>query len=900
MASRSIRPIAIHYGKLRHARLPERLVARPQLHTHLDHALRVPLTVVIAPAGFGKSTLVAEWLQAGSIPYAWVTLDQGDARAERFAAHLAAAVAPLAPSARAFIDDLMANTPAPMSEIGASLADALFDLPDDAVIVLDDCDRAASPEIGALLDGLIAQMPRLAHLVLIARADPPLPLVRMRGRGQLNEVRAMDIRFTAAETQSLLAKFGAAEADAATVAALHEQTNGWPAALAMAARALPSLPPGSTAAFATGGASRLQMMQFFIEEVLAQQAPEAQALLLRTSIVDRFTAELAEALLDGSVGPRRSAEIIDRLVRADLVLEPIVDRPGWVRSQPIFRDLLLHHLTRGASQAAIADLRRRAGAWLADHDLIDEAIPQLLAGGDEIAAAELVERRAQRALDHEAWDELRGWLDLLPDHLTLHRPGSTVARAWVAHLSGRAAPMRMHLAAAAALLADADVSDRQVATWRGEIDTLSLSTLLPIEQDPAAALRLAERAASLIPAEHRFAAGLASGYISFGMYALGWRDDAIRRLADQAEREAERIDAGSIRGLLGLIFLYRQAGAFLQCAETSRHTLSLCERHDLPVTAGWARLFLGWIAYEQDDLAAAIDRFDAIVSDYRRMHLSCVREAMFGLALAYQAQGRERDADEALRRLEDIIVGASALEHLSAAQSFAARLALIRQQPDRAIRWLVGADIDIECNTLHAFEHALMTRVKTLIAIGSADSLAAAERDLRALVDRAERAHFEARLVEIWALAALVHHGQGRHAEAAEAMQRSLCAAPGAEMVRTYLDLGPATAAILQSLEPGSSDNRRLRSLLGRYAGATTTPLPSSKAPPIDLLLTARELDVLACLGERLSYKEIGERLFISPMTVKRHAGSIYGKLDVGSRRQALAKARELGWRPAT
>ncbi|HEU5434587.1 MAG TPA: hypothetical protein VFU81_23135, partial [Thermomicrobiales bacterium] len=754
MASRSISPIAVHHGKLRQAHLPDRLVVRSRLHTRLDHSLGVPLTAVIAPAGFGKSTLVAEWLEAASIPFAWVTLDHGDAQAERFAAHLAAAVAPIAPSANAVVDELLADPPAPMSEIGASLADALFDLTEDAVIVLDDCDCAASPEFGALLDGLIAHMPPLAHLVLIARADPPLPLVRMRGRGLLNEVRAVDIRFTAAETQSLLAKFGATDTDAATIAALHEHTGGWPAALAMAARALPALPLGSAAELATGGASRLQMMQFFIEEVLAQQDPAAQALLVRTSIVDRFTAALADALLDGPDAEAGSAEIIDRLVRADLVLEPIVGRPGWVRSQPIFRNLLFHHLTRGYSPAAVADLRRRAGAWLADHDMIDEAIPHRLAAGDDAAAAELVERRAQRALDHEAWDELRGWLDLLPDHLALQRPGSTVARAWVAHLSGRAAPMRMHLAAAAALLADADGSDRQIATWRGEIDTLSLSTLLPIEQDPAAALRIAERAAGLIPAEHRFAAGLVSGYISFAMYALGRRDEAIRRLANQAEREAERIDAGSIRALLGLIFLHRQAGNFVQCAETSRHTLSLCERHDLPVTAGWARLFLGWIAYERDDLAAAIDRFDAIVGDYRRMHLSCVREAMFGLALAYQAQGREPEADDALRRLEDIIVGAAALEHLSAVQGFAARLALIRRQPERAMRWLAGADVDVDSNTLHAFEHALLTRVKTLIAIGSADSLADAERDLRALFDRAESAHFEARLVEIRALAA--------------------------------------------------------------------------------------------------------------------------------------------------
>ncbi|HET7094413.1 MAG TPA: AAA family ATPase, partial [Thermomicrobiales bacterium] len=184
--------IAIHRSKLGPARTAERTIVRPRLHARLDASLSVPLTAVIAPAGFGKSTLVAKWLEAESIPFAWVTLDQGDARVERFVAHLAAALEPIAPSAHAAIDELMAALPPTTAEIGASLADALFDLAADAVIVLDDCDRAAAPELVALLDELIAQMPRLAHLVLIARADPPLPLARMRGRGQLNELRAAD------------------------------------------------------------------------------------------------------------------------------------------------------------------------------------------------------------------------------------------------------------------------------------------------------------------------------------------------------------------------------------------------------------------------------------------------------------------------------------------------------------------------------------------------------------------------------------------------------------------------------------------------------------------------------------------------------------------------------------
>ena len=163
-----------------------------------------------------------------------------------------------------------------------------------------------------------------------------------------------------------------------------------------------------------------------------------------------------------------------------------------------------------------------------------------------------------------------------------------IGRAWVAHLSGRAAPLQVHLAEAAALLAADD--SIALSGWRGDVETLALGTLMPIEQNPEEALRRAERAASLTPPDHRFAAGLAHSYVNFAMQAMGRREEAIRRQTERAEREAERIDAGSIRALLGLMFMHRQAGNLDRCANVAAHTLTLCERHDLPVTAGWARL----------------------------------------------------------------------------------------------------------------------------------------------------------------------------------------------------------------------------------------------------------------------------------------------------------------------
>jgi LuxR family maltose regulon positive regulatory protein len=332
--------------------------------------------------------------------------------------------------------------------------------------------------------------------------------------------------------------------------------------------------------------------------------------------------------------------------------------------------------------------------------------------------------------------------------------------------------------------------------------------------------------------------------------------------------------------------------------------LTLAERHDLAISAGWAHLFLGWLAYERDDLDSANAHFVAIAASHRQLHVSCVREGMFGMALVLQARGQTAAADATVQRLTEILIDATALEHLPVVHGFEARLALIRQQPAAALRWLETADVGINSNTLHAFEHALLTKAKTLLAHGTPGSLRGAAEDLELLRTRAETAQHTARLVEIWALTALVLDAQGQTETALDAMKRSLVLASGEAFFRTYADLGPAITPLLRR----AAADGEIPPLLARHLERDVEELDTAANGVVSkrdeslselTLLTLRESDVLDGLGRRLSYQEIADELYISSGTVKHHVGNIYGKLGVANRRQALLKAQSLGWSPA-
>lgn len=890
----------IHRAKLRQPRHGDGLVRRPRLTATLDRALHVPLTLLAAPAGFGKTTLLAEWATRQATPTAWLTVDETDRDLTQFVVHVVTAIETIVPAIGEPILTLLQRPhPVPAAEIGASLADELLEVDHDVVLVIDDYHRAAAADVEAFLGGLLPLLPPVFHLVLATRADPTLPLSRLRLQHQVHELRAADLRFTEMETRELLAFAGLPDAEPALVTTLLEQTEGWVAVLRLASRVAPAISDRDRLAAAVRRNQHL--MNFLAEEVLATSSEDAQEFMLRTAIVERVCASLADALLEPAP-PAGSGALLERLVREQIPLEPTGDDAGWFRYHPLFRNLLLHQLALRRTPTVLADLHGRAGAWYATHDLVDEALHHLLAAGDTSGAARLVEDQVSPALARDNWTALAGWLRRLPREVVYARPALLLATAFTCYRTGHMASLRAVLGEVETLLARGELDAATTEAMRAEVDLLSLATLMPFDQDPAAALAVARRGLERISPERRLAHGIAQVGVGLGLQATGDTAAAVSWLTACAEGHAGRIDAATLRVLQGLLWVHRMAGNIPQCEAIAHDLIAVSRRHDLPLAPGWAHLYLAWQAYEADDLAAAIDHYLAVLAGARHAIFFCRFEAMLGLAIAYEGQGMVFEADHTMQRLREIVLGEDVLEHLPNVQAGEARLALLRGQTADAIRWLSAPGIDLDSAFLHLPEHPLMTRVTVLLAEGSAESLALAWSAVEALRARAESSHHHLALIKIQALAALVLAAQGKTDAALRELRQSLDGAATVGMRRTYRDLGPAMLALLRELAASSAWDPRhdhlLRTLVPPESGGEETRAlaVSGAAPPIAEVLTEREADVLLGLTRRLSYQEIADELFISLNTVKSHAISIYRKLDVPNRRQALRKAHALGW----
>ncbi|MGH2617333.1 MAG: AAA family ATPase, partial [Thermomicrobiales bacterium] len=637
-------------GKLRWPRLGEGLAPRPRLTARLDHRPQTPLTLVSAPAGFGKTTLLAEWATSHAASTAWLRADERDRNLTRFVTHVVAAIQTVVPSAATSPLDIFQRSPSlPAAEIGAILADALLALPRNVVLIIDDYQQAASGDVETFLDGFLPNVPPSFHLLLSTRNDPALPLPRMRLHGMLTELRAADLRFTDEETRALLRISARAADDPSLVEILQEQTEGWIAGLRLAIHILPAGEDPARIADVTAGERHL--LDFLMDEVLAKQPPDIQAFLQETAIVDRAP-------------PGGSQRLLSQLAQADLFVERTGGEDEWFRFHPLFRHLLQRQLALRLDPSQLADRHMRASAWFAERGLIADAIHHCLAADNMAGAATVVEGQVHAALAREEWTALAGWLALLPEAIIDASPALLLAKAWVSQLSGRVAPLQVILRKVEALLAGADADAAPILALQGERDALSLISMLPMQQDPAMALVRVRRALEQIPASHRFAHGFATLLLGIALQSAGQAEEAVRSLTGAAERDEEQIDAGSIRALFGLIFVHRQSGNLHAFGEVARHMLVLAQRHRLPVATGWAHWALGWLAYEQDELETAIAHFSAVVAEYPGVHLTCECRALFGLALAYQARSLPVDADRALQRLREIVLESRNLEYL--------------------------------------------------------------------------------------------------------------------------------------------------------------------------------------------------------------------------------------------
>ncbi len=864
-----------------------RLVARPRLLRLLDGTLAPGhrLTVVSAPAGFGKTTLIGDWrasLLEGPEPPAigWVSLDIGDNDLTRLLTHLLAAL-DVPPALQ---DAVTAGTVLP-----ALVNELARDAGRTRVVVLDDYHVIESAPGHEAVTFLLDRLPEHVHLLLATRSDPPLPLARLRSRGQLVEVRAADLRFRPPEAQEFLTGVMGLALTTADATALDERTEGWAAGLQLAALSLRGVDdPAAVAGFidAFTGSHRF-VIDYLADEVLARQPAEVREFLLRTAVLDRLTGPLCDAV----TGRTDGARTLDYLDRANLFLVPLDGRRDWYRYHHLFADVLRARLLADRP-GDVAQLHRRAADWYAAHALTADAVRHALAAEDFPRAAALMEHAVPELRRTRRDRLLQDWMAALPDPVVRRSPVLSIVSGWASLIAGDLAGLEARLDDAAAALAAGEHDPQLRAAWVDTEDLRSAPAMISVYRaslaqargDVAGTVRHARDALDRAgPADH-FVRGAGAGFLGLAAWAAG----------DVAE--ALPMFTGAVRGLhaagnlvdeldstVVLADMWVAAGRPSRARRLYELALRTATAGGEPYPRATADLHVGLaeLDRERDELAAAAEHLRTARALAEHGSITENRHRWFvAMAQLRAAAGDHAAAAELLDRAQELY-RPGFYPDVRPIAAVRARLALAAGDLAAATEWAdeVGVTIDDEPSYLREFEHLTLARV-----------MLAQRRDARAFLERLGAAARDrpGSLREIRLLQALAHHAHGDAARALAALGHALTSPPEPEnYVRLFLDEGAPMRALL--CDATGEVGEHARRILARSAA------PEPVAPAMADPLSSRELEVLRLLDTDLTGPEIARRLYVTVNTLRTHTKRIFTKLDVRTRAAAVRRARERG-----
>lgn len=875
------------------------LVGRPRLDELLSRRSR--LTLVSAPAGFGKTTLLASWLgpsaSAGNV--AWVSLDALDTEAASFWSYVLTAVDRAAPGSAAGALTLL-GTGQPVEAVLTALLNELSVQDDELVLVLDDYHLAESPQVQPGMSLLLERLPPQVRLVILTRADPALPLARLRARGELTEVRAADLRFTDAEASAFLVEETGLDLGAQEVSALGQRTEGWIASLQLAAislRARPD-PSGFIASFA--GDDRY-VMDYLVEEVLSVEPPDVRDFLLRTSILDRLSGPLCEA-----VTGTPAAAVLDSLEKRNLFLIPLDDQRRWYRYHHLFADVLRAQLAHEGSES-VAGLHRRASSWFAAEGHPEEAVRHALAAGDLDRAAELVELAVPELRRERREGVLSRWARELPPELLADRPVLAVGLASGLMASndfdGVAERLDQVDEMLARPLSDLVVHDEaEFARLPAALATYRAGLAL-VAGDLPDALGHAQLAESRTAADDDLTRSAAAGLAGLANWAMGDISAAHDSYVTCARGLAR---AGHIADVLGcsltLADMELALGRLLDAQRTLEHALRLAAGSTpagAAVLRGTADMLVGLsrVAWHRNDLAAAGDLIDRAQtlgeSAGLPQHPYRWRVA---LARLRAAAGDHASAIELLDEAERVYVGDFSPQ-VHPIHATRARLLVAAGDLAAAHDWAHrhGVRSDDELSYLREYEHLTLARI--LLADSSASSRDEAVALLGRLSSAAADGGRLGTVIEAEAVLAGALEAVGDPDGADRAFERALGIGEPDRWIRVFADAGPDIAAPLSRVAADRASSSYVRELVEACSSRAAEVPSGAPAPQKGLVdpLSERELEVLRLLASELDGPGIARELVVSLNTVRTHTKHIYTKLDVNNRRQAVARAHQLG-----
>jgi LuxR family maltose regulon positive regulatory protein len=893
-------------------------VARPRLTELLDRGRKLRLTLVSAPAGFGKTTLLTWALtkpEGHPRPLAWVSLEEGDGQPARFWTYLVTAIQRAVPQVGDSALALLATGQPSLDSVVATLINDLTTAATELDLVLDDYHRVENPDLEPSVTYLLEHLPQQVHLIISTRVDPALPLARLRARGELVEIRAADLRFTAPEVATFFNDVASLDLTTGDIAALETRTEGWAAALQLAALSLAGRADTGAFIAAFAGDDRY-IVDYLVEEVLTRQPPQVRDFLLKTCILDRLSGPLCAAV---TTNPD-SQTMLEHLERANLFLVPLDATRRWYRYHHLFAEVLMTHLLEGRREE-VADLHGRASAWYDQAGQPAAAVSHALAGGDIDRAADLAEL-AVRPLQRDRQEAtVVSWLAAFGEEVVQARP--VLALGFIAALmsNGQFAGVEDRLRKLEQCLPPPEPDGAPgapppglVVVNRAEWDRipgaleLYRSALALIAGDPVETITHAELAIARAADDDHLTRAGAAATAGLARWAGGDLEGAHRAYSTSVEGLRR---AGHISDVLGcsitLADLRITQGRLTDAVRTYADALRLADDDPLPVTRGTADMHVGLsgVAYERGDLATAAHHLGLAgeLGDAAGLPQNPYRWRL-AQARIHAAHGDLDKATELLNEADQVYFGDFA-PNVRPIAALRTRLQLIQGDLVSAAAWAGAIDLGVDDETtyLHEFEHITLAMV--LLAQHRAGRAPVASHVARRLLERllasAEAGGRIGNVLEILVQLALASEADGDRSRATRHLGRALELGEREGHIAVFIDAGPALTPLLHSVRPDSAGGQHARGVLAAggkgqsRSGEPERGAPPASSQPLVDALSERELEILRLLDSDLGGPAIARQLSVSVNTVRTHTRHIYAKLGVTSRRAAVREAARLG-----
>ena len=869
-----------------------RAVLRPNLVERLNEGLHRKLTLISAPAGFGKTTLISKWVASCKLPVAWLSIDKGDNDPACFLRYFIAALQTVAPKIGEGVLGILhatQNQPPSIELLLTTLLNEFTTISEDFILVLDDYHMVDDKRVDNILTFLVEHIPPQMHLVIATREDPNLPLARWRVRGQLTELRATDLRFTPAEAAEFLNRVMGLNLSAEDIASLENRTEGWIAGLQLAALSMQGHQDAASFIKSFTGSHHF-VLDYLLEEVLQKQSESVQTFLLRTSILDHLCGPLCEAvLLDPSVSGQETLEYLER---TNLFIVPLDSERRWYRYHHLFGDLLRHRLGKPRE---FAEFHLRASQWHEENGDLGVAFLHAIAAGDFVRAARLAEAAWQgmnESFQMAAW---LGWVKKLPEEVIRVRPllCTMLGRAFAD--AGEPEASELRLQDAERCLDGSDVANEAQLKSLPAMIALARAYNSLVLGNLATTVKYAEQALQIIPEDNFARRAQAINTLEATHWASGNLESAIRGIGDWM---VSMTQMGNHIFVVASAFAIAEMlvgmGRLSEAERAYQDALQVAAQHGPEAEHITAHHHLGLsMIYRQrgDDTLAA-------------HHLKRAAELGLQTTLAdwlyrwhvAQAQLKEAagDLETTLALLDEAkrVYIKTVVPDLRPIAALKARIYLKQGQPDKARAWAAerGLSLADEVSYLHEFEHLTLARLE----IGNPLVNALLTR----LLQVAEEQKRLGSVLEIVLVQALAYEAQGNRPQALAALKRALSLAEPEGYVRIFVDEGESMQLLIERQlrnrdHPLSGYADKLLSAFTQPVAAPKSAIVHQKSDMIEPL-SERELEVLKLLRSELSGPEIARELMVSLNTMRTHTKSIYNKLGVNNRRMAIRRAEEL------